>query len=215
MKKDKIATEITLTTTENLVDNILLTTTNSLLSELTKAFPFSGLITGSIEAYTQFRTLKEQKQLLAFIQEAENINKGFIEKFFQDKNNSELGFEILGILNQTYLEHQARMLGRATSLKYNEKISKQEFEKYTYIITKLDSYLISKIEHLFNIYNNNQRENNFAYAPNQPMEFISFGFIERQLVPSFSDVELEKNFKNREFKILEKFLEFYKNIFKD
>jgi len=48
--------------------------------------------------------LKEQKQLLAFIQETENINHGFIEKFFKNKENLELGLEILGILDQTYLE---------------------------------------------------------------------------------------------------------------
>jgi len=80
--------------------------------------------------------LKEQKQLLAFIQETETNNLDFIK----DKNNTELGLEILGILDQTYLEHQARMIGRATLLKYNGKISKQEFDKYTYIITKLNNH---------------------------------------------------------------------------
>jgi hypothetical protein len=55
------------------------------LEDAVKSIPFVSLISGSIQAYTQFRTLKEQKQLLAFIQEAENINQGFIEKFFQDK----------------------------------------------------------------------------------------------------------------------------------
>ena len=112
-KNSKI--DLAFTATENLADEILFKTANTFLEDAVKSIPFASLISSSIQAYTQFRTLKEQKQLLAFIQETETNNLDFIK----DKNNIELGLEILGILDQTYLEHQARMIGRATLLKYN------------------------------------------------------------------------------------------------
>ena len=141
MSNKNIARELALTTAENLADEIIFKTATTLLEDTIKSIPFASLITGSIESYTKFRTLKEQKQLFAFIQEAENINVGFIEKFFKDKDNLELGLEVLGILDQTYLEKQARMIGRATFLFKGLEISKQEFDKYvrTYALLFIDS----------------------------------------------------------------------------
>ncbi|WP_374663652.1 hypothetical protein [Acinetobacter sp.] len=139
MSNKNTARELALTTAENLGDEILFKAANTFLEDAIKSIPFASLISGSIQTYTQFRTLKEQKQLLAFIQETKTNSPDFINNFFKDKNNTELGLEILGILDQTYLEHQARMIGRATLLKHHGKISKQEFDKYTYIITKLNN----------------------------------------------------------------------------
>jgi len=85
MSNNKLASELVLTATENLADEFLFKTANTFLEDAIKSIPFASLITGSIETYSKFRTLKEQRQLLAFIQEAENINQGFIEKFFKDK----------------------------------------------------------------------------------------------------------------------------------
>ena len=143
MSNKNIARELALTTAKNLADEIIFKTATTLLEDTIKSIPFASLITGSIESYTKFRTLKEQKQLLAFIQEAENINVRFIEKFFKDKDNLELGLEVLGILDQTYLEKQARMIGRATFLFKGLEISKQEFDKYmyrTYALTDSKKY---------------------------------------------------------------------------
>ena len=141
MSNKNIARELALTTAKNLADEIIFKTATTLLEDTIKSIPFASLITGSIESYTKFRILKEQKQLLAFIQEAENINVRFIEKFFKDKDNLELGLEVLGILDQTYLEKQARMIGRATFLFKGLEISKQEFDKYirTYALLFIDS----------------------------------------------------------------------------
>ncbi|MNY87537.1 hypothetical protein D3C78_37710 [compost metagenome] len=66
MSNKNTACELTLTTAENLADEILFKTANTFLEDAVKSIPFASLISGSIQAYTQFRMLKEQKQLLAF-----------------------------------------------------------------------------------------------------------------------------------------------------
>lgn len=220
MSNKNIARELALTTTENLADEIIFKTANTLLEDTIKSIPFASLITGSIESYTKFRILKEQKQLLAFIEEAENINVGFIEKFFKDKDNLKLGIEILGILDQTYLEHQARMIGRATLLKYNGKISKQEFDKYTYIITKLNNHLTNIVEETYQLHQQRLSDSLQTHYPpnsidlqNANMDLLSFGFLIFNQPPHWGD-EYKKYLKSQ-YTIQEKFLYFYHNIFKD
>lgn len=217
MSNKNTARELALTTAENLGDEILFKAANTFLEDAIKSIPFASLISGSIQTYTQFRTLKEQKQLLAFIQETEINSPDFINNFFKDKNNTELGLEILGILDQTYLEHQARMIGRATLLKHHGKISKQEFDKYTYIITKLNNYLILKIKQLRELYIYRLQGNKKVFVPKQPLEFINFNFnfIERQLDPTFGDEDIVQNFKDNEYLVLDDFSYFYDKIFKD
>ena len=211
MSNKNTACELTLTTAENLADEILFKTANTFLEDAVKSIPFASLINGSIQAYTQFRMLKEQKQLLAFIQETETNNLDFIKDFFKDKNNTELGLEILGILDQTYLEHQARMIGRATLLKYNGKISKQEFDKYTYIITRLNSHLIYLIEELYTI-ETNRDDPEFEYdISNANMEFVSFQFLIEVPSPLIFDGKI----KIARYKRTDSFYFFYENIFKD
>lgn len=211
MSNNKLASELVLTATENLADEFLFKTANTFLEDAIKSIPFASLITGSIETYSKFRTLKEQRQLLAFIQEAENINQGFIEKFFKDKNNTQLGFEILGILDQTYLEKQARMIGRVTLLFKDGKIPKQDFDKYTYISTRLNSYLILLIDELYSI-ETNQDDPEFEFDIENPnMEFISFQF----LVEVPSPLNLDGKTKIARYKRTNSFFYFYENIFKD
>ena len=162
-----------------------------------------------------YKTAKDQRQLLAFVQEVENINNGFIEKFFKDKDNTELGYEILGILDQTYLEKQARMIGRTAVLFKSLKISKQDFDKFTYIITKLNQHLFSQIIQLNDLYIENIDFEGGASIPFLNMDFISFGFVERRFEPSFGDADLLLNFKNHEYLVQNEFTEFYEKIFKD
>lgn len=131
MTQNQNIKNLLLTSTENMFDEVVYKTTNTVLDEMVKSIPFASVITTSIDTYKHFKILKEQKQLLAFIQEAENIDRGFIEKFFQDKNNTEIGLEILGILDQTYLEKQAKMIGRVTLLWKNRNITKKTFDQYT------------------------------------------------------------------------------------
>ncbi len=212
MSNKNSKTDLVLTSAENLADEILFKTANTFLEDAVKSIPFASLISSSIQAYTQFRTIKEQKQLLAFIQEAENINQGFIEKFFQDKNNTELGLEILGILDQTYLERQARMIGRVAILFKNLDISKQEFDKYTYIITKLSSYLISLIEDLHARLDINSSEKIIS-IPLPNMDLISFEFIQK--LPDGSWCEEAQNSSLYDYEVSDDFVYFYEKIFKD
>ncbi|MGE8573128.1 MAG: hypothetical protein ACN6NW_13980 [Acinetobacter amyesii] len=213
-------TDLVLNSAENLADEILFKTANTFLEDAVKSIPFAALISSSIQAYAQFRTLKEQKQLLAFIQETETNNQNFIKHFFQDKNNTELGLEILGILDQTYLEHQARMIGRATLLKQQEKISKQEFDKYTYIITKLNNHLISLVEETYQLHLQRLTDPLQANYPqnsidlqNANMDLLSFGFLIFNQPPHWGD-EYEKYLKSQ-YTVQEIFFYFYHNIFKD
>ncbi len=212
MSNKNIARELTLTATENLADEIIFKTANTLLEDTIKSIPFASVITGSIESYTKFRILKEQKQLLAFIQEAENINIGFIEKFFKDKDNLELGLEVLGILDQTYLEKQAKIMGRATILFKSLSISKQKFDKYTYIITKLNSHLITIIENLQTEITTNSSMSIIS-LPIPNMDLISFGFIQK--LPDGSWFSEAQNKTPFDHKITDEYFYFYENVFKD
>ena len=212
MSNKNIARELTLTATENLADEIIFKTANTLLEDTIKSIPFASVITGSIESYTKFRILKEQKQLLAFIQEAENINIGFIEKFFKDKDNLELGLEVLGILDQTYLEKQAKMMGRATILFKSLSISKQKFDKYTYIITKLNNHLITIIENLQTEITTNSSMSIIS-LPIPNMDLISFGFIQK--LPDGSWFSEAQNKTPFDHKITDEYFYFYENVFKD
>lgn len=212
MSNKNIARELALTTVENLADEIIFKTATTLLEDTIKSIPFASLIAGSIESYTKFRTLKEQKQLFAFIQEAENINVGFIEKFFKDKDNLELGLEVLEILDQTYLEKQARMIGRATFLFKGLEISKQEFDKYMYIITKLNNYLITLIENLYTEFSVNSSEKIIS-MPLPNMDLISFGFVKKLSDGSwFAEAQ---NSSHDDYEVHDDFIYFYENIFKD
>ena len=123
--------EIALTATENFAKEIILGSATSFLEEVAKSVPIASTALALTKAYSNYKTAKDQRQLLAFIQAADEIDDRFIERFFQNSNNTELGFEILGILDQTYLEKQARMIGRVTLLFKDGKIPKQDFDKYT------------------------------------------------------------------------------------
>lgn len=215
MSNKENLSEITLNTIENTVDEIIFKSTTTILEDIARSVPITSVILGFTKAYTNYKTAKEQKQLLAFIQEADNSEQGFIEDFFQNRTNTELGFEVLGILDQTYLEKQARMIFRTLKLLKDSKITKLEFDKYTYIITKLDQYLISKIIALKNIFDRNLMFQRPSTAPAQPLEFVSFGFIERQIEPALGDEDILNNFKENEYLITDFFIVFYDNIFND
>ena len=203
--------EIALTATENFAKEIILGSATSFLEEVAKSVPIASTALALTKAYSNYKTAKDQRQLLAFIQAADEIDDRFIERFFQNSNNTELGFEILGILDQTYLEKQARMIGRVTLLFKGGKISKQDFDKYTYIITRLNSHLILLINELYSI-ETNQDDPEFEFDIENPnMEFISFQF----LVEVPSPLNLDGKTKIARYKRTNSFFYFYENIFKD
>lgn len=211
MSNKNTARELALTIAENLGDEILFKAANTFLEDAIKSIPFASLISGLIQTYTKFRTLKEQKQLLAFIQETEINSPDFINNFFKDKNNTELGLEIISILDQTYLEKQARMIGRVAILFKNLDILKQEFDKYTYIITRLNNHLILLIDELYTI-ETNRDDPEFEFdISNANMEFVSFQF----LIEVPSPLNFDGQIKISRFKRTDSFYYFYENIFKD
>ena len=203
--------EIALTATENFAKEIILGSATSFLEEVAKSVPIASTALALTKAYSNYKTAKDQRQLLAFIQAADEIDDRFIERFFQNSNNTELGFEILGILDQTYLEKQARMIGRVTLLFKDGKIPKQDFDKYTYISTRLNSHLILLIDELYSI-ETNQDDPEFEFDIENPnMEFSSFQF----LVEVPSPLNLDGKTKIARYKRTNSFFYFYENIFKD
>lgn len=217
--KDRL-NEVALTTTENLAKGVLITSTTSLIEDFAKAIPFATTAIALTQAYSNFKSAQSQRQLLTFIQEAENINHGFIEKLFQDKDNTEIGLEILGILDQTYLEKQAKMIGRITILLRNGEITKQEFDKYTYIITKLNNHLINLIEETFQLHQQRildplqaQYPLNSIDVQNANMDLLSFGFIVFNQPPHWGDDYAI--YLKSQYTVQNDFLFFYKKIFQD
>ena len=203
--------EIALTATENFAKEIILGSATSFLEEVAKSVPIASTALALTKAYSNYKTAKDQRQLLAFIQAADEIDDRFIERFFQNSNNTELGYEILGILDQTYLEKQARMIGRVTLLFKDGKIPKQDFDKYTYISTRLNSHLILLIDELYSI-ETNQDDPEFEFDIENPnMEFSSFQF----LIEVPSPLNLDGKTKIARYKRTNSFFYFYENIFKD
>ncbi len=101
------------------------------------------------------------------------------------------------------------MIGRASVLFKNLSISKQIFDKYTYIITRLNSHLIYLIEEIYTI-ETNRDDPEFEYDIKNPnMELVNFGFlieVPSQLYPGSTQIS--------QFKKTSDFYYFYENIFK-
>ncbi|OTG73259.1 hypothetical protein B9T26_09235 [Acinetobacter sp. ANC 4169] len=203
--------EITLSTAENIADELIFKSATTFVEDLAKSVPVASIALGLTKAISNYKTAKDQRQLLAFIQEAENTDAKFIEKFFKDKNNTELGFEILGILDQTYLEKQARMIFRTAKLFKEKEINKLEFDKYTYIITHLNSHLINILQELFFLKTNNE-DPEFEFDISNPnMELVSFQFLREVESPLVFDGKT----KIARYKRTDEFYQFYEKIFKD
>ena len=112
------------------------------------------------------------------------------------------------------------MIGRATLLKYNGKISKQEFDKYTYIITKLNNHLTNIVEETYQLHQQRLSDPLQTHYPpnsidlqNANMDLLSFGFLIFNQPPHWGD-KYKKHLKSQ-YTVQEKFLYFYHNIFKD
>ena len=210
MKNNQKLNESVLNTAENLADEIIFKSATTFLEDLTKSIPVASIILNLTTAYSNYQTSKNQKQLLSFITQLQSADPEFIEKFFQNKSNVELGYEILGILDQTYLEKQAKMIGRTTLLFKDDVISKLEFDRYTYIITKLNNHIFHLINELYNIEMNRDTPNFEFDIENPNMEFVNFGFLEEVPSPLYPGSKQIARFKRTS-----NFYYFYENIFMD
>jgi len=203
--------EIALSTAENIADELIFKSATTFVEDLAKSVPVASVVLGLTKAISNYKTAKDQRQLLAFIQEAQDTDRGFIEKFFKDKNNTELGFEILGILDQTYLEKQVKMIARSTKLFKDQIISKQQFDQYTYIVTKLNNHLINLLQELYSLKTNKEYPEFEFDISNPNMELVSFQF----LIEVESPLVLDGKTKIARYKRTDEFYHFYENVFKN
>lgn len=165
------------------------------------------------EIYIQSKLANEglyYLQVKTFLETLELDNKA-IEKFMaENPDHQRLGFEIFKILENTILEDQARMLAKTFQIFTQEEISKQDFDKYTYIITRLNNHLIHLIKEL-SLIETNKDDPDFEYDIQNPnMDLAGFNFLVQvpsQLYPGGIQIA--------QFKRTETFYYFYENIFKD
>ena len=132
-----------------------------------------------------------------------------IEKFMADHPSHErLGFEIFKILENTLLEEQARMLAKSFLLLTQNQISKQDFDRYTYAITRLDNFLIQVINELA-LTHAKCDPPHFEYDIQNPnMELVNFGFLTEVSSPLYLGASQISRFKKTNI-----FFYFYENIF--
>ncbi|CAM4133678.1 hypothetical protein [Acinetobacter pragensis] len=165
------------------------------------------------EIYLQSKLANEglyYLQVKTFLETLE-LDANDIEKFMKENpNHQRLGFEIFKILEHTILDKQAKMLAKAFQLFTQKQIFKQEFDKYTYIITRLNSHLIHLIDDLSAVKTNLDNPKYEFDIENPNMEFVSFGFLKEVSSPLYPGSTQIARFKRTD-----SFYCFYENIFKD
>lgn len=124
-----------------------------------------------------------------------DLDEDEVSQFMQENpHNQRLGLEIFKILESTLLEKQAIMLAKTFKIYTSGHLSKQNFDKYTYIITRLNNHLIHLIEILFMMGKDFEPEmhetgNSLITAigcgfkasfPSPNMDLVSFGFLEEK-----------------------------------
>lgn len=140
---------ITSEASENLVKNVLLNTTENILEDIIKALPMVNSLKGIYQGFTQYQLNKRAQQFLYFVEECENKNSGNILKIFKDKNNIEMGMEIINALDTSYLVNHAQMLARVTLLYDAKEISREKFLEYIHVIPRLTSHLLTQIKYCY------------------------------------------------------------------
>lgn len=166
------------------------------------------------EIYIQSKLANEglyYLQVKTFLESLE-LDSQAIEKFMaENPNHQRLGFEIFKILDNTILEDQARMLAKAFQIFTQEKISKQDFDKYTYIISRLNNHLIHLIREL-SLVETNKDDPDFEYdISNANMDLVSFQF----LIEVPSPLVFDDKIKISRYKRTTDFNFFFKNVFND
>lgn len=181
------------------------------------------------EIYLQSKLTNEglyYLQVKTFL-ETLDLNEDEVEKFMTEHPSHErLGFEIFKILENTILEHQARMVARSFQLLTQKQISTQDFDKYTYIITKLNKHLIYLINSLIGIpkYDgakeyeaNHSIVSSIAGKINIPLsnpnlDLVSFGFLETEVITDTFGTRIGNS---ADYILTQDFYEFYEKVFKD
>lgn len=188
---------------------LLYETSNSALLGIPEA-----LKNATHKIYTQSKLNNEALyylQVRTFL-ETLDLDEKEISKFMQENpDHQRLGLEIFKILENTLIEKQAIMLAKTFKLYASGHLSKQNFDKYTYIITKLNQHLINLLQELFFLKTNNE-DPEFEFDVSNPnMELVSFQFLREVESP----LVLDGKTKIARYKRTDGFYHFYENIFKD
>lgn len=169
------------------------------------------------------KTFEERKKYIKDVNESLYMIhvKTFIETINIDKSQwdcfveshpeqSKIGIEALAVLKHVTSEQQAKMIGLALNLKAKNLITFQEYNKYQYIILRMNSYLLELLEEI----NENKIEPNNGLKGVSVgdtfvnLELISFGFLKERVDPVFSDAY--PNFHDYKYIVTEEFFKFYK-----
>lgn len=227
-KHDSKSTEIALTTTENFIKSALDNVSDGIGAEIIKSIPFASSILAIGKAISNLKDARYHKNLVAFFYESEESEQ-FSKKFFEEKSNAEIGLEILSLVEQSYLEHQARMIARITRMwKQSKEISKEQFDEYANIILSLDNHLIREFEKYMSYKPKSSRAefgievnqngitfgnpiNQMFTSPN--MHFVVYGFLKQKTNPN--TVIGGSLAKEGHYSITDKAHFFYNKIFKE
>lgn len=150
-------------------------------------------------------------QVKTFLETAE-IDQNEINKFFEDNpDNQRLGAEIFKILEETYIEDQAKYMSRAFKKLVLGEITKERFNEYVHIIVKLNHHIFSELKK--ELKNCTSESGQFLELnnceKNQPLQ--SIGFVTEEIFTP----EFKSPIKN--FKISFKYsrTELYRNFYND
>ncbi len=133
-------------------------------------------------------------QVKTFLETAE-LDQDEINKFFEDNpDNQRLGAEIFKILEETYIEDQAKYMSRAFKKLVLGEITNERFNEYVHIIVKLNHHIFSELKK--ELKNCTSESGQFLELnnceKNQPLQ--SIGFVTEEIfTPEFKSPI--KNFK--------------------
>ncbi|MEB7642646.1 hypothetical protein [Acinetobacter pittii] len=188
----------------------------------------NGAASKLFDAYKDIRDYSKKcndelyaKQLETFLTSMDVTQQEFEEFFRTNPDNLRLGLETIKILEKTFIEKQAEMLARALKFYISNPTeeNKRLFNKFVFIINKLDRFLIDEIETIkdypinpkpeYYMNNNNMLTCKYdGYILNANHELVNLGFLKRDisvLRPNGDEYFLLTNF----FKF------FYENIYID
>lgn len=208
-KNSEDVNKLTAEITENLFDNVVLSTTTSIFEEVVKAFPITNAFQTVFNSYRNLQEKRRAIQFIKFVEECERHQAGQILKVYKSKSNLEMGMEIMNAIEDSYLEIHAQMIARVAILYDVKQIDRSNFLKYAHIIPKLSSYLLEQIEdtykkHIYRVKNpNNGFQHNEILEVSHELQ--NYGFI--VITPGLSGGHSVKGTDELKF--------FYENIYKN
>ncbi len=166
-----------------------------------------------------------------FLETAEIDQEQFNQFMEENPDNIKFGLEALKLLEEITIEEQAKMLSTNLSLRASKKIDDTEYNENIFIIMRLDRYLIDKFKEYINYQKPKStmssamridesgthinpavfQTDNMFYHP--PMDFVSFGFLEQEIIPNHF---VANGLKRKEYySITNKARKFYEKFFKE